>query len=181
MNVLIGGDIFKSHSSHFWYDTPNHIELPATDCEVCEEMLVRLQQNNGAQLTIPTAIGPCRQPRTAPPIHFNSSLLPDHEELENSNVSDSEVDDSSQPDNKLQRVLEELKISVLNLTKELKQELVRVVEEHLGAFSANDDDVGCARGFQHKVNTGDNPPFKQRVRQLPFARREPIEKERNRL
>ena len=74
-----------------------------------------------------------------------------------------------------------MKVSELELTEDLKRKLVTVIEEHLGAFSANDDDVGCARGFQHKVNTGDNLPFKQRVRQLPFARREPIEKEINRL
>ena len=82
---------------------------------------------------------------------------------------------------KLQKVLNELKLSELPFHSSLKHSLVAVIERCLDAFAADDDDLGHTELVEHAINTGNVQPFKEKLRPLPFSRRDFVDKEIDRF
>ena len=56
-----------------------------------------------------------------------------------------------------------------------------VIERCLDAFAENDDDLGHTELVEHGINTGNAQPFKEKIRPLPFSRRDFVDKEIDRF
>ena len=65
----------------------------------------------------------------------------------------------------------ELKVSELNFSPANKQKLIKIIVKNLDAFAGSDDDLGCTSVCEQRINTGDKPPFRDRLRNLPWSRR----------
>ena len=77
---------------------------------------------------------------------------------------------------KLQRVLADLQIP-----EELRKRLIEVVRENLDAFAASPTDLGRTSVVIHTIKTGKARPFRHKLRPIPFARRQYLEQEVERL
>ena len=73
---------------------------------------------------------------------------------------------------KLEKVLEELKIHELAISAILKHSLVALIDRCLDAFAVDDVDLALTTLVEHAINTGDTTPFKEKLRPLPYARRD---------
>ncbi len=82
---------------------------------------------------------------------------------------------------KLDRVLEELKVMELDVSTDTRHRLVQMIDECLDAFAANDEDVGQTGLARHRINTGDSAPFRQRLRPVAVALRDWLRTEIERL
>ena len=82
---------------------------------------------------------------------------------------------------KLQRVLLDLKIAALPIPDELCKRLIEVVRENLDAFAASPTDLGRTSIVIHTIKTGEARPFRHKQRAIPFARRQSLEQEVERL
>ena len=82
---------------------------------------------------------------------------------------------------KLQQVLADLKIATLPIPGTLRQRLVEVVRENLDAFAASSTDFGRSLVVVHTIKTGDTRPFRHKLCAIPFARRQYIEQEVDKL
>ena len=82
---------------------------------------------------------------------------------------------------KLQRVLADFKIATLPISEKLRRRLVQVVRENLDAFGASPTDLGRTSVVIHTIRTGEARPFRHKLRAIPFARRQYLEQEVERL
>ena len=82
---------------------------------------------------------------------------------------------------KLEKVLNELKIYDFSIHINLKHALVAVIDRCLDAFAEDDDDLGHTNLVEHAINTGHAPPFKEKLRPLPFSRRALVDNEIDRF
>ena len=57
----------------------------------------------------------------------------------------------------------------LDLTDEQKQDVERLLQDHMEVFSTSEFDLGRTNLVQHKIDTGTNRPFKQQLRRHPMA------------
>jgi hypothetical protein len=58
--------------------------------------------------------------------------------------------------------------SLVNLTDDNKLVFANVLIRYQDQFARNDFDLGCLKGVKHKIDTGDNPPFKVKMRRTPL-------------
>ena len=77
---------------------------------------------------------------------------------------------------KLLNVLNELKINGLKISAKIKRRLTALINKNLGAFAADDDDLGHTDICEHEINTGDKPPFREKLRPLPYSRQGFVER-----
>ena len=82
---------------------------------------------------------------------------------------------------KVQQVLPELIVSSLPVFEVLRRRLVDVVRENIDAFAATPTDLGKTSVIIHTVRTSDAKPFKHKLRPIPFALRQHLEQEVERL
>ena len=82
---------------------------------------------------------------------------------------------------KLCKMLAELKIDLISVSDAIRHQLVSVLARRLDAFAVDDDDVGHTTLIEHRIETGNSLPFRQRARPVPYARRIFIERELNSL
>ena len=59
--------------------------------------------------------------------------------------------------------------------------LVEVVKDNLGAFAASNTDYGRTSVVMHTIKTGEAQPFRHKLRPIPFARRQFLEQEVEKL
>ena len=78
-------------------------------------------------------------------------------------------------------MLADLRVSSLPITEELRRRLVGVVKESLDAFAASPTDVGRTSVVVHTIRTGDALPVRHKLRPVPFARRQYLEQEVEKL
>ena len=82
---------------------------------------------------------------------------------------------------KLQQVLADLKISSLPISESLCRRLICVVRSNLNAFAASPTDLGRTSVVVHTIKTGDAKPFRHKLNAVPFARRQHLEQEVEKL
>ena len=68
---------------------------------------------------------------------------------------------------KLSTMVADLQIKSLKISVST---LVALVGRQLNAFALNDEDLGHTEICEHEINTGDKPPFREKLRPLPFSR-----------
>ena len=56
-----------------------------------------------------------------------------------------------------------------NLTPEQRHSLAALLIEYQDVFARSDTDLGCLKGVQHTINTGNAAPIKQRMRRTPLG------------
>ena len=78
-------------------------------------------------------------------------------------------------------MLAELRVSGLPVSEVLRRRLVEVVRENIDAFAATPTDLGRTSVVIHTIKTGHARPFKHKVRPIPFARRQYLEQEVEKL
>ena len=61
------------------------------------------------------------------------------------------------------------------LTTEQKEQFFHLLLSYSDVFAASDTDFGRTKETQHRIDTGDNPPVRQRVRRLPPHRRAEVQ------
>ena len=71
---------------------------------------------------------------------------------------------------KLRRVLHELKIDVLPENTPHKQQLLLIVSKYLDVFAESDADVGTTNLTFHQIDTGDIRLLRQPVRRIPYGK-----------
>ena len=81
----------------------------------------------------------------------------------------------------LQKVLAELKVFDLSISEFDKRRVVELVRRNLSAFAVSPSDIGRTHLVTHRIDTGENPPFKERLGPVPHAWREFLEQELDRL
>ncbi len=64
-----------------------------------------------------------------------------------------------------------------NLTPEQKLELAKILIEYEEVFVGPDGKIGKTNLVEHKIDTGDHVPIKQRARRLPFSQQGAMDKE----
>jgi hypothetical protein len=72
-------------------------------------------------------------------------------------------------------------VSALPISAEVKQQLIQVVTECLDAFAASNVDLGRTSVITHTLKTGEAKPFRHKLRPIPFAKRQFMEQELERL
>ena len=77
----------------------------------------------------------------------------------------------------MQTVIQELKISEINIPKAQKHRLIGIINKNLEAFALDDDDLGCTDLIEHPIDVGANLPFKEKRRPTPYAAREFVQTE----
>ena len=75
----------------------------------------------------------------------------------------------------LQKVLAELKVSDLSIPEFNKRRVVELVRRNLRAFAVSPSDFGRTQFVTHRIDVGDNPPFKERLKAVPHALQEFLE------
>ena len=65
----------------------------------------------------------------------------------------------------------------MNVSADIKNWLVEIVNRNLKAFATSDDDLSITDRIEHTIDTGTNVPFKERGRPVPYGAREFLEKE----
>lgn len=58
--------------------------------------------------------------------------------------------------------------SKVDLTREQAETLARLLIEYQDVFAQHDLDLGCYTGTKHRINTGDAPPVKHKLRRTPI-------------
>ena len=71
-------------------------------------------------------------------------------------------------------LLQQLEPECWNLLPEAKHQLQSLVVQFEDVFAVEDNELGRAHDVTHAINTGDNPPIKQRPRRVPFALRDEV-------
>ena len=96
-------------------------------------------------------------------------------------VSDSELDIEAREsgDAIVPRHLEALYAASLQEIESEKQskQLAQFLDKYQKVFAKNSEDLGRTSVVQHRIDTGDHPPIKQRPRRIPIHKREIVEEE----
>ncbi len=141
----------------------NNFHLGVSSCSVCQSNLSFLKDEHSPQLTKSFPRSAPVKLRTFGLVSTNrvivSELNPSKPEAFKTELNNREE--------KLQTILSELKVSELKINNTTKQKLIKIVSENLNAFAASDDDLGHTTVCQHKINTGDKPPFRERLEISP--------------
>ena len=72
-------------------------------------------------------------------------------------------------DEKLRKVLDDLKFDQISLDAETKSKLLKLIVEHLDIFAECDSDVGTTYIVFHEIDTGDSRPLRQPARRTPYG------------
>ena len=59
--------------------------------------------------------------------------------------------------------------STVHLTQDQTEKFGKLLLEFVSIFAKHDLDLGCMKGVEHHINTGDHPPVKQRLRRTPLG------------
>lgn len=87
----------------------------------------------------------------------------------------------SHPGGKLQQVLSDMKIAALTVSDNIKEKLMKVVTRWLNAFAARNRDLGRTLVITLTIKSLDAKPFRHKLRPIPFAKRQFMEKKLERL
>ena len=170
VDILLGGELMRPHACTCQYNQQGRgiFSLGTDKCKLCEENLQILKAENSPALrTIFKKIGPPKIKTVASVVEV--SAVPITREHRNSRRE------------KLEKVLKELKVTDLDVDPAYKHSLVAVIDRGLDAFAATDDDVGSTTLTAHKIDTGNSVPFREKLRPLPWSRREFVDREIERL
>ena len=74
-------------------------------------------------------------------------------------------------------MIQELKVSEINIPKAQKHRLIGIINKNLEAFAMDDDDLGKTDLIEHPIDVGNNLPFKEKRRPTPYASREFVQAE----
>ena len=85
------------------------------------------------------------------------------------------------PLSKQDRVFKELQIDEMSIPTPLKETLKQIISKNLDAFAETDDDLGLTELQSHTINTGNNPPFREKLRGLPYSRKPFVDRQLERL
>ena len=72
-------------------------------------------------------------------------------------------------------------MSTLPIPEQVRKQQVEVVKENLDAFASSPTDLGRTSVVVHTIKTGAAKPFRQTMRTIPFARRQYLEQEVEKL
>ena len=81
----------------------------------------------------------------------------------------------------LQKVLTNLRMSTLPIPEQVRKRLVEVVKENLGAFAASPTYLGRISVVVHTIKTNAAKPFRHKLRPIPFAQRQYLEQQVEKL
>ena len=59
--------------------------------------------------------------------------------------------------------------SITGLTSEQAEEFGQLLLEYVDIFAKHDLDLGCMKGVEHHINTGNHQPVKQKLRRTPLG------------
>ena len=182
LDFVIGSTFMRFHSVFLKYEPQGRqtFDINKISCETCIKNLEYLKSFNSKQLSpsfstpkFSASIGECNGHR-----QWMLMGVPTPQPLI---VGVGRDEAGAARHSKLVKVLDELKISEMDISDERKHKLVEIVDECLDAFAADDDEVGQTDLVSHKINTQDNPPFQQKLRQVPDALRVWLKSEIDRL
>ena len=74
-----------------------------------------------------------------------------------------------------------LKVASLKIPEELRKRLIEVVRDNLDAIAASPTDLGKTTVMIHTIKTGGAQPFRHKLKPIPFARRQYLEQEIDKL
>ena len=78
-------------------------------------------------------------------------------------------------------MLADLRVASLPIQEPARKRLIEVVKSNLGAFAASSTDFGRTSVVMHTIKTGEAQPFRHKLRPIPFARRQFLEQEVEKL
>ena len=89
-------------------------------------------------------------------------------------VNCARVEAISQSKERVEQLLQLLKMSSEKLLESQGQQLTQLIGEYSDVFALNDAELGCTNMVRHSIDTGDNPPVKQRPYRTPIVYRKTI-------
>ena len=187
----------KSHAVvlKYLFEGPNELEFSNPSCALCEAGRAELLKAQSPQLKLMEPIPKFGRLRPRDlheaPIMASCSKLSaeisatdicsvrgakvistDTLEESSSFVSRSLMLELSESSAALQKILSELKVSELPISKEDIRRMVELVRKHSKAFAISLSYVGRTHLATHKIDVGTNPLFKEQFRPVPHAWRE---------
>ena len=71
--------------------------------------------------------------------------------------------------------LKDIDMSDSSLNEDERNQLLNLLQEYSDVFVTRETDVGCARRFSHKIDTGNNDPIRQRPYRIPHSQQEMVD------
>ena len=160
VNFLLGGELMTPHACTLQYvpNARNTLTLGNVECTICKENKETLKDAQSPLLFTNFRHIPLPKIRPIAAAALDSEIVPT--EIDQSNLI---------RHRKLEKVLSELKISELKISQSLKHSLVALIDRCLDAFAASDDDIGHTSIVEHTIDTGSNPPVREKLRPLPYS------------
>ena len=195
LDAVCGAELMKSHAVILKYvpDGPNVFELGNASCAQCEEGRTQLLKDSSPQLRFMDPIPKFgrlrpRNRREVPILVACANADGGSSAPEPAVESEADIDvkyartmEILSDNSILQGVLYELKVSELPLPECEKRRVVDLVRRNLDAFATSPTDVGRTHLVMHKIDIGNNLPFKERVRPVPHSWREFMDQELDKL
>ncbi|KAF0097232.1 MAG: hypothetical protein FD142_3166, partial [bacterium] len=171
VDVILGGELMRPHQCTLQYADSgrNEFHMGLATCDKCDLTRERLREKKDAQLTTHFV----RRGPAAPLVMASPETGPAHA------VQIGPIVEQHQT--KLVYVLQEMKVSELDVPADIKHRLVEIIERCLDAFAADDNDVGNTHVIEHEIRLKDGTPIKLRARPIPYAVREFVDTEVDRL
>ena len=82
---------------------------------------------------------------------------------------------------RLQRLLQELNIDSVVAPDAVKHDVIEIVSRRVDAFTVDDNDTGHRTLVEYRIEPWNCISFRQRARQIPYARRKFVETELQRM
>ena len=162
IDMLIGGEFLRQDECQIIYKASGRDVFGIKDgcCERCARNKEQMKAEHDPQLQATPKRTPAKR-RNLSSVSI-PTRLPDEQERRRE---------------KLCKVLAELKIDLISFSDSIRHQLVSVLARRLDAFAGDDDDVCHTTLIEHRIETGNSLPFRQRARPVPYACRICIERE----
>ena len=198
LEALIGGDVFIPHFCTLQYlkNGRKRLEFGLQTCSECEHNRSDPESGSAVQLRYVdrelrrkrnrvklkpnfVAVLPEKQSVAAPETTITLETHYSTMQQQVPTLLEKQVPDPQA--GKLQKVLAELRVATLPIEENVRNQLIEIVRKQLDAFAATPTDLGRTSVIVHSIKTGEAHPFRHKLRAVPFAQREFLVKELERL
>ncbi len=205
LKVLIGADVLTIHQCLLLYlkDNQQRLTFGNENCKECDRFRTNPEVGASVQLKFVDRNPKRRRNRCKIGVNFVATLPETDEHKQNKiqlepdsvhlepetvhfkpeavNLKQETNITCEQQTGKSQKVLADLRVSTLPIPEQVRKRLVEVVKKNIDAFAASPIDLGRTSVVVHTIKTCEAKPFRRKLRPIPFARRQYLQQEVEKL